>query len=376
MIKNMKYPAPFFSRYAFFLLSVLMGLVPTTFAKEPDRYVFTEIEMAMPVRVILYSEDADQAEEAAELVFDRFEALNQILSDYDSDSEIRRACRTAGTGEWFAMSDDLWTILRQSREFTEKTGGAFDPTVGPVITLWRRSRRLRELPPPERLEKAAALVGNELWKLNADERSVEFSVDRMRLDLGGIAKGFAIDQACEILRQQGLECFLVDAGGDLRVGRAPPGETGWVVGIAPLEKDAPPQCYLLVENAAVASSGDTWQYVEIEGVRYSHIVDPRTGMALTERRLVTVLASDATTADVLASAVSVLGARKGIAMVENWNSENEEPPEIAVTISQKKDGTWTHIHSPEWTSLRRLSDEQIVRKKKEKARKKRPCSPQ
>jgi thiamine biosynthesis lipoprotein len=319
----------------------------------------------MPVRVILLTKNAEQAEEAAEAVFARFAQLNRIMSDYDSDSEIRRACRTAGTEDSFVLSDDLWKLLQQCRIFTQKTKGTFDPTVGPVISLWRRSRRLRELPPPKYLDRAVALVGSDLWKLNSCDQSVEFRVDRMRLDLGGIAKGYAIDEACRLLQRKGFDRFLVDAGGDLRVGRRPPGEPGWVIGIAPLTQDGPPQGYLVLENSAVASSGDTWQFVEIDGVRYSHIVDPRTGMALTDRLLATVVAPDATTADVLASAVSVLGPEEGLALIENWNDQCSGSRPLAVTISRKIDQKWNHYFSSSWKKLRQLTAEEIASRKRE-----------
>ena len=138
----------------------------------------------------------------------------------------------------------------------------------------------------------------------------------MRLDLGGIAKGYAIDEALAVLKKSGITRALVDAGGDIALGDPPPGKQGWRIGIARLEADGPPSRILLLCRVAVASSGDTWQFVRIDGKRYSHIVDPRTGLGLTDHSSVTVVAPDGMTADGLASAVSVLGPEKGLRLIE------------------------------------------------------------
>jgi thiamine biosynthesis lipoprotein len=138
----------------------------------------------------------------------------------------------------------------------------------------------------------------------------------MRLDLGAIAKGYATDEALAVLRRLGLPRALVNASGGISAGAPPPGRDGWRVAVAPLEPDAPPSQFLRVVNGAVATSGDTWQFVEIDGKRYSHIIDPRTGWGLTTHSSVTVLAPDGMTADGLATAVSVLGPQEGLALVE------------------------------------------------------------
>ena len=167
-------------------------------------------------------------------------------------------------------------------------------------------------------------------------QEAELKVKGMKLDLGGIAKGYAGDQVLGVLKgQYGIDRVLLDAGGDIRVGKAPPGEKGWKIGIAPLDaRDSPPSRYLVISNAAIATSGDAWQFVEIGGKRYSHIVDPKTGVGLTTRSSVTVIVqyenvgwegvSDAflqgAVADACASAVSVLGPKRGMQFVDAWRS--------------------------------------------------------
>ena len=138
----------------------------------------------------------------------------------------------------------------------------------------------------------------------------------MRLDLGGIAKGYAVDEALVTLRARGVTGALVTGGGDMAAGDAPPGTRGWRIEIAPLDvTNAPSARSVLLRNAALATSGDVFQRLEIGGCRYSHIVDPRTGIGLTDHSLVTVIARDGMTADALATAVSVLGPERGATLV-------------------------------------------------------------
>ena len=146
---------------------------------------------------------------------------------------------------------------------------------------------------------------------------MELLVPNMRLDLGGIAKGYAVDEAMKILRQHGIRSALIAGGGDMAVGDAPPGKKGWKIEIAPIDlPNAPPKSFVLLKNRALATSGDIFQRLEIGGKRYSHIVDPRTGIGLTDHSLVTIIADNCTMADSLATAVSVLGPNEGLELIE------------------------------------------------------------
>jgi thiamine biosynthesis lipoprotein len=139
----------------------------------------------------------------------------------------------------------------------------------------------------------------------------------MRLDLGGIAKGYAVDEAMDVLRAGGIQSALVSGGGDMAVSDAPPGAKGWRIELAPLDvTNAPAAQFVLLKNAALATSGDVFQHVEIDGVRYSHIVNPKTGLGLTDHSLVVVIATNCATADALSTAVSVLGPEKGLKLAE------------------------------------------------------------
>ncbi len=302
-----------------------------------SRFEFTRPQMGLPFRIVLYAPDAATAKAAAKAAFARITQLNDSLSDYDADSELSRLSRTAGEDRTVPVSADLWTVLERSQALARRTDGAFDVTVGPVVNLWRKARREKQLPRADRLAEARAAVGWRKLELDARAHTARLLVPDMRLDLGAIAKGYAVDQALEVLRARGITRALVAGGGDMAVGDAPPGKPGWRIEVAPLDvPDAPPARFVRLRNCALATSGDVFQHVEIDGVRYSHIVDPRTGMGLTDHSLVTVIARDCITADSLATAVSVLGPRRGLKLVEQF-------PRVAAHV-MRRPGAVIEIH--------------------------------
>jgi FAD:protein FMN transferase len=281
-----------------------------------ERYTFTEPHMGTLFKIVLYAPDEATAKKAAKAAFDRVAELNRIMSDYLQTSELMQLCKKAG-GNPVPVSKDLFDILEKAQAFGIKTDGALDVTVGPIVRLWRRARRTRQLPSADELAKALKLVGAEKMKLDPKQRTVQLLVAGMLLDLGAIAKGYAAEAAVAVLRAHGIRRALVAAGGDIFAGDPPPDAKGWKVGIAPLKNpDAEPTQYVLVANAGVSTAGDAEQYVEIGGKRYSHIVDPKTGMGLVGRRSVTVIAPSGTTADALDTALCVLGPERGLKVVE------------------------------------------------------------
>jgi thiamine biosynthesis lipoprotein len=208
--------------------------------------------------------------------------------------------------------------LEQSQRLSQLSDGAFDVTVGPVVRLWRRARRTGALPPADALTRAREAVGWQKLQLDARHRTVTLTAPNMQLDLGGIAKGYAADKALGVLKRHGITRALVAASGDIAVGDPPPGKPGWRVGVGSMDGgDNKLARMLLLQNAAVSTSGDLEQFVEIDGKRYSHIVDPRTGVGLTKRLQVSIIARHATDTDALATAVSVLGVERGLKLVES-----------------------------------------------------------
>lgn len=283
---------------------------------ELRRFQYERPLMGAPIRVILYATDQRSANLAAEAAYERIAELDRILSDYKPDSELSLLSATAGSGKAVALSQDLWTVLERSQKLAKETGGAFDVTVGPYVRLWRRARRAKEFPAQQRLAEARQAVGYEKLKLEPSGHTAQLLVPAMRLDLGGIATGYAVDEAMKVLRQKGIERALIDASGDILVSEPPPGEMGWKIGIAPLDADGPPSRYLRLRNMSVTTSGDAFQHVVLDGKRYSHIVDPATGLGLTDQTSATVIAPDGITADSMATAVCVLGPEKGLKLVE------------------------------------------------------------
>jgi thiamine biosynthesis lipoprotein len=274
--------------------------------------------MGVPFRIVLYAPDKSSADTAVEAAFTRIQQLNDILSDYDTDSELSRLSQTAGQGRAVRVSEDLWRVLVRSQQVARETDGAFDITCGPMVSLWRKARREKKLPDPVKLVEAKSAVSYDKLRLDPKARAAELLVPYMRLDLGAIAKGYAVDEAMKVLRARGIRSALVAGSGDIAVSDAPPGTNGWRIELASLDAtNAPPAKFILLKNAALATSGDVFQHVEINGVRYSHIVDPRTGLGLTDHSLVVVIAKDCLTADSLSTSVSVLGPAQGMKFAES-----------------------------------------------------------
>jgi thiamine biosynthesis lipoprotein len=306
-------------------LAVLAAGLPIAFAlaprggdsDSPHRFEFSRAQMGTEFRIVLYAADSLDASEAAVSAFARVEELEQALSDYRPDSELSRLGATAGMGQAVRVSNDLWTVLAESQGWARRTGGAFDVTIGPLTRLWRWARRRGHLPSADQLEAAREPVGYAHMRLDSATRSVTLQRPGMRLDLGGIAKGYAADEALATLRGRGIARALIDAGGDIVVGDPPVGEPGWRVEMSGVDGSGRLTRELRVlSRAAIATSGASYQFLEIDGVRYSHIVDPRTGVGLTHQIEVTVIARTGLEADALASVISVLGSEEGFELAE------------------------------------------------------------
>jgi thiamine biosynthesis lipoprotein len=287
--------------------------------------------MGVAWTITVHARDRDHGKRAIAAGFAEAGRLERILSDYDPESELSRLSAAAPTPKPVGVSDDLWNVLARADEIRELTNGAFDITVGPLTTLWRQSRRSGHLPRPDKLAAAQAAVGVEAIVLDREARTVALTRPGMRLDPGGIGMGHAADRVLAVLAGCGIESAMVDASGDVVVSAAPPGTAGWRIEVAPMPGDRS-GAVVMLENAAITTSGDARQFVEIEGRRFSHIVDPATGLGVTGPAAVTVIAPDCTTADAVATAASVLGHERGPAMIARfpgvsarfvwWNGES------------------------------------------------------
>jgi FAD:protein FMN transferase len=301
-----------------FVLLLVFSAFPAR-GEEPRlaRFEYEEPHMGTRFRVVLYAPDNATAEKASKAAFARIAELNRIMSDYLATSELMQLCKKFETsvGEPAKVSRDLFFVLAKAEEVSKRSDGAFDVTVGPMVQLWRKARKTQKLPDPKELARAKELVGYQKLALDLKEMTVKLLVQGMQLDLGGIAKGYAADEALSAMKPFGIDRALVAAGGDIAVNGAPPGADGWKIDIAPLPgtKD---KRRLLLKDAAVSTSGDVEQFAVIDGVRYSHIVDPRTGLGLTGQRSVTVIARKGIDSDSLTKVASVLPAEKALKLIE------------------------------------------------------------
>jgi thiamine biosynthesis lipoprotein len=271
--------------------------------------------MGTLVRITLYAHSEEQARGGFDAAFRRIRELDEQLSDYRPESELMRLCGLAGEGP-VAVSGDLFRVIEAAHSLAVGTDGAFDITLGPVTRVWREARRERRLPDPAVLEEARRRAGFRKLMLDSDQQTVELSQAGMQLDLGGIAKGHAADEALKALESNGITRALVAVAGDIAIGDPPPGDTGWRVGI---ESPGTPGSFsriLELHNIAVSTSGDSEQYFELDGVRYSHIIDATEGRALERTLSVTVIARRGIEADSLATAVSVMGVENGLRFVD------------------------------------------------------------
>ena len=271
--------------------------------------------MGVATRLVLYARDDATARAAARAAFARIAALEDKMSDWRPESESRRLERRAGA--WVPVSRELFAVLARAVEVARASDGAFDPTVGPLVAVWREARRTRRLPAPATLDSARARVGWRKLALDPARRRVRLDAPGMRLDLGGVAKGWILDDALGVLRARGVTRALLEAGGDIVVGDAPPGRAGWEIDTPGASAEVARRAGALVRGA-VATSGPAAQLVEIDGVRYSHVVDPRTGVPLTSARQATVVARAGATADALATALTVLDPRAGEALLARF----------------------------------------------------------
>ncbi|UTA69408.1 FAD:protein FMN transferase [Emticicia sp. 21SJ11W-3] len=274
-----------------------------SYAQAQNRYEFTHPQMGTMFRIVLYAADSTQALRASQKAFIRLDTLNIILSDYREDSEINTLCRTSGSGAFVKVSNDLWRITQASIKAARLTDGYFDITIGPMTQLWRRMKRQQQLPTDKLIEEARAKVGIENIVLHKQEKTVMLKKKGMRIDFGGIGKGYAEDEMMQTLKTEGIRSAMIEAGGNIVVSAAPPKEKGWKVTIN--NED-----YYL-KNCGISTSGDKYQFVEIDGRKYSHILDPKTGIGTTEPKQITVITKDGTSSEWLSKGIYLMNNEQG-----------------------------------------------------------------
>ncbi len=269
-----------------------------------NRFEFSHPQMGTMFRVVVYASDSISAKNATKKAFARLDELNMTLSDYREDSEVNTLCRTAGSGQYIKISTDLWNMLQESVKAAKLSNGNFDVTIGPLTQLWRRMKRQKQLPTHTQISEAKAKIGIEKIRFDRANQSVMLETKGVRLDFGGIGKGFAEDEMMKILKQNGIKSALIEAGGNIIVSNAPTDSPkGWEIFI---NKES----YFL-KNCGISTSGDAYQFVEIDGKKYAHILDPKTGIGFTEPHQISIIANDGTKSDWISTALYLMPKEEG-----------------------------------------------------------------
>ena len=278
-------------------------------------FQFTQIHMGMPVNLTVWAESRPLAESACKVAFRRIGELENVFSDYIEGSDVDRV-NFAKVGQKVSVAPSFGLLVGSSQMINKISQGAFDPTFGDLIMLWRSARKTKQLPSQDAIDlvlRDSGLGNVELIRVTDDSGNDElFAIKNSDLsfDFGGIAKGYIGDRAISSLKEQGIDIACYEAGGDIVCSNPPPGTTGWPI-------DVPGQPELKVSNCGVAVSGDTVQFVVIDNVRYSHVVDVRTGRAITKRTMAVVIAPTGTLSDALATAGCVLESDEFQTMIDS-----------------------------------------------------------
>lgn len=270
---------------------------------------YQQMGTSWQIKACMPSSDQSYRDQLSDTIKQLIDSLNTIFSDYDPDSELNRATAQAHQ-QPVVLSSPLTAVIEQSLAIARQTGGAFDISIGPLSRLWRRAFRRQVFPEKEAIRAARRKV-NYRW-IQLEGNTLRLKRPGMRLDLGGIAKGKTVDYIADLLENQGITHYLIDGGGDIRVLGHPPNQSAWRI-------ELPGGAVREMNSGAIATSGDQYRYLEYQGQRYSHLIDPRTGYGVQGQHTVTVAASTAAAADAWASVCSIVPPHKARRMLQNTN---------------------------------------------------------
>ena len=330
----------------FFQIGFIFLLIqPFSLFSQTSKFTFQRPKMGSPFAITVYADDSLALLSIIDKAYARVDTLNQVFSDYLDNSEINTVALKAHV--WQPISADLYHLLQISANAHNISRGAFDITVGPIVKIWRKARKTKQMPNDATLQAALQKSGFKNVEIDENSPQIRFNTEGVLLDFGGIVKGYAAQEVVNILTKNGFPYCLVDAGGDLVAGKKPslgqPISEGWKIGITlPNSNKKMLPHFLSIENQAVATSGDMYQFFEHDGKRYSHIVNPKTGLGLTHQRNITVIAPDGTTADWLATACSILPIRKAKRLIKKC-------PNTALLILENKNGKIKSVQSPQFS---------------------------
>lgn len=282
---------------------------------------------------------AEQIKKSVDKAFSEIENIDRLMSVYRNESEVSRINRLK-QGQMIAVSDELLEVIGRSIQISRLSFGAFDLTSAPVIELWGfgRKGRIENLPSPEEIKESLSMVGYRNIIIDRRKKEIGFAQEGMKIDLGGIAKGYAVDRAIEILKKEKINNALIDAGGDVYCLGLNAKKVPWVIGIKDPRHSSRVIRTLKLRDEACATSGDYEKFFLKNGRRFSHLIDPRTGWPVQNGIIsVTVLAASCLEADALATAVFVLGKKKGLKLIDSLTKTE------AIVITQKEDYLTTYF---------------------------------
>ena len=289
-------------------------------------------QMGTFLELTLWHSEDDAAKQLIREAAAEVHRLEEVLSNFDPESDVSRFNRLAGKGKT-NLHPDLYEILKIALQFSAKTAGYFDVTVGPLVELWRESLSRGLVPSGEVLAKTRRLVGHEKLKL-AGSGAAELLAPEMKIDLGGIGKGYAVDRVADLLKAAGVISGLINFGGSsiYAIG-APPGQHGWKIGIQGTDEKLRGMIYL--RNMALSTSGSMGHSWMIGGRRYGHLINPKSGMPMIQARMATVITPSATVAEALTKPLVILGS-KALPMAK------ELPQTEALVIPQRGPLLFSH----------------------------------
>jgi thiamine biosynthesis lipoprotein len=301
------------------LLAATASAAPQAERPDPDRkFTYTNTAMGTVVTVFLWTDDEPKAAKAADDVFTEMRRLDGVMTTWTETSEVSQINAAAGKKP-VKVSDETFAVIERALDISKRSNGIFDITVGAFKGLWKFDQDMDyTLPDPADVKKRLAAIGWKHLKLDHKAKTVFLDKPGMSITLGGIAKGYAVDKCVELLHKEGFVNFMVQAGGDMYVA-GKKGADPWVVGIRdPRGPDGTMFAIAPIEDHSFSTSGDYERgFVNPkDGIRYHHILDPRTGFPAHASRSVTVRAKDAFTADAWSKVLFILGPKKALALID------------------------------------------------------------
>lgn len=279
--------------------------------KQPGLFVQSRNAMGTVFAIYLYAQDGEHAQASFEAAFDEIERLEEALSNYRTSSELSRINRLAAR-QAVTTDPEVFGLLETSLTYSQRSDGAFDATVGPLMRAWSFFRGEGRCPKDEELRSALENVGSKKVQLDPTRRTVRFATPGVELDLGAIGKGYAVDCVVRVLREAGVAAALVDAGSStLYAMNAPPGKNGWTVRVPRPGDRSQTVSTVTLRNESLSTSGSYEKFFELDGRRYCHVMDPRKGTPVQGVLQTTLIASDGTTTDALSNAMFVMGPEAG-----------------------------------------------------------------